>query len=82
MIEISENILNEELNKLFLVKIQFRENCTGLSTTWRSKIWNEEVQNTHYVSHSASLNLKDNNYWKIFNGQIKLSVREYICVAN
>ena len=25
MYEISENILNEELNKLFLVKIQFRE---------------------------------------------------------
>ena len=31
MNDISENTLNEELNKLFLVKIQFRENYTRLS---------------------------------------------------
>ena len=36
--EISENILNEELNKLFLVNIQLRENRTRLRTTWRSRI--------------------------------------------
>ena len=24
----------------------------------------EEIQNTHWLSHSVSLNLKDNNYWK------------------
>ena len=41
MNEISENTLNEELNKLFLVKIQFRENYARLSTTWRSKIWSD-----------------------------------------
>ena len=40
MNEISENILNGEFNKLFLVKIQPRE-------TWRSRIWNGEIQNTH-----------------------------------
>ena len=33
--EISENTLMEELNKLFLVKILFKENCTRLSTTLR-----------------------------------------------
>ena len=44
MNEISENTLNEELNKLFFVKIQFRENYTRLSTTLRSKIWSEETQ--------------------------------------
>ena len=59
MNEISENILNEELNKLFLVNIQFRENYTRLSTTLRSKNWNDEIQNTHYSSHSVSLNLKE-----------------------
>ena len=32
MDEISENILSEELNRIFLVKIQFRENQTRLST--------------------------------------------------
>ena len=82
MDEISENILNEELNKLFLVKVQIREDYTLLSTTWRSRIWNEEIQNTHHSSHSVSLNLKDDNYWKPINGQIKLNVRDYICVAN
>ena len=46
MNEISENTLNEELNKLFLVKIQFRENCTRLSARWRPKIWSEEIQKT------------------------------------
>ena len=62
MNEISENTLIEELNKRFLVKLQFRENYTRLSTTWRSKIWSEEIQNTHYSSHSVSLNLKDYSY--------------------
>ena len=81
MDEISENILNEELNKLLLVKIQFRENYTRLSTTWRSKIWNEEIQNTHCLSHSESLSLKDHSCWKIFIGQIKFNVREHKCVA-
>ena len=47
MNEISEKTWNEELNKLFLVKIQFRENYTRLSTTRRSKIWSEEMQNMH-----------------------------------
>ena len=59
-----ENTWNEELNKLFLVKIQIRDNCTRLSTRWRSTIWSEEIKNTHYSSHSVSLNLKDDNCWK------------------
>ena len=44
MDEISEKTWNEELNKLFLVKIQVRENYTELRTTWRSRIWNEEIR--------------------------------------
>ena len=62
MDEISENTFDEELTKLFLVKIQFRENYTRVSTTWRSKIQSEEIQNAHYSSRSVSLNLKDDNY--------------------
>ena len=81
MDEIFENIFNEELNMVLLV-IQFRENYMWMSTTWRSKIQSEEIQNTHYSSHKESLNFKDNNYWKPINGQIKLNVREYMCVAN
>ena len=61
------------------MKIQFSENYDRLSTTWRSKIWSEEVRNTHYSSHSVSLNLKDDSSWKIFNGQIKVSERVYLC---
>ena len=38
MDEISADTWREELNKLFLVKFQFRENYTPLSATWRSKI--------------------------------------------
>ena len=79
MNEISEDILNEELNNIFLVKIQFRANVSPLSTT---KFWNDEIQNTHNSSHNVSFNLKDYNNWNIFNGQIKLSVREYIWVVN
>ena len=44
--EISEDILNEELNKLFLMKIQFREHYARLSTTRRSKIL--ERRNSEY----------------------------------
>ena len=55
MNEIAENTLNEELNKLFLVKIQFRENSSRLSTTWRSRIWNEEIQNTYYLESQREL---------------------------
>ena len=82
MDEIFEKIFNEELNKLFLVKIQFRENHTRLSMTWRYKIQSEEIQNTYYSSHSVSLNLKDDNDWKPINGQIKLNMREHICAPN
>ena len=80
MDEISENTSNEELNKLFLVKIQLRENCTRLNTTWRSKFWYEEMQNTYLLSRNESLNLNDHSYWKLFNVQIKLSLRENIFV--
>ena len=59
-----------------------QRNYTRLCTTWKSKIWSEEIQNTHYSSHNESLNLKDDNYWKPINWQIKLNVRQYICVAN
>ena len=54
MKEISENTLNEELNKLLMVKIQFGENY--------STEYNMEIQNAErYVSHNESLNLRDNN---------------------
>ena len=82
MNEISENTSNEELNKLFLVKILFGKDDSRLSTTWRSKIWSEEIQNTHYSSHRVGLSLKDYSYWRPINGQITLSEREYICVVN
>ena len=81
IIEIFEDTCNEELNKLLLVKIQFRENHTRLSTTWRSRIWNEEIQNTHYLTHSVSWNLKDYNYWKKFIGQRSWNY-EHIFAAN
>ena len=79
MDEISENIFNEELDKLLLVKLQFRENYIWMSTTWRSKIQSEGIRNTHYSSHNESMKLKDNNYWKPNRAS---STREYICVAD
>ena len=60
--DISEDTSNEELNKVLMVKIQSRENYTRLSTTWRSRAWNEEIQNMHHLSHNVSLILRDNNY--------------------
>ena len=58
--EISENTLDEELNRTFLVNSSAK--IFWLRTTWRSTIWSEEIQNTH-SSHSVSLNLKDDNCW-------------------
>ena len=59
MNEISENTLNEELNKLLMVKIQFGENY---STEYNMEIQNSERRNSErYVSHNESLNLRDNN---------------------
>ena len=46
MNEIFGDTWNEELNKLFLVQIHFRESCTRLSTTWRST--NLERRNSEY----------------------------------
>ena len=47
MDEISENIFNEELDKLLLVKKQFREKNICMSTRWRSRKRSEETQSTH-----------------------------------
>ena len=43
MDEISENIFNEELDKLLFLNIQFREDYIWMGTSWRSRIWNEEI---------------------------------------
>ena len=43
---IFEITLDEEHNKLLLVKIQVRENCILLSMIWRSKTWKESVKMT------------------------------------
>ena len=82
MNEISEKTRNEVLNKQFLVKIHIKENYIWLSTTWRSRTSSEGIQNIRWLSRDESLNLKDDNYWKPINGQIKLSVGECTCVAN
>ena len=46
MNEISEKTWNEELNKLFLVKIQLKD-FFWLGTNWRSRTQSEEIQNMH-----------------------------------
>ena len=87
MDEISEHIFNEELDKLFMVKIQLREDYIWMSTSWRYRFWNEEIWIMHHSSHSVSLDHKDSNYWKIFIGQIKfkyslalvMELRIYVC---
>ena len=80
--ESSEKTWNEELNKLFLVKIQLRENYIWLGATWRFRTQSEEIQNMRWLCRDENLNLKDGNYWKPINGQSKFSVREYTCVLN
>ena len=78
MDEISDNIVNEELDKLNMVKIQIREDDIWMSTSWRFKIWNQEIQITHYSSRNESSSLKDCSSWKILNGQIKVSERVFL----
>ena len=73
---------NEELNKLFLVKIQLREKIFWLSTAWRFRTWSEEIQHVRWLSRDERWTLEDDICWKPINGQIKLSVREYTCVVN
>ena len=51
MNEISEKTWNEEFNKLFLMKIQFRENYARLGMTWRSKI--QKLRNSEYASFES-----------------------------
>ena len=78
MNEISENTLNEELDKLLLVKIQ------------RKLFLNEykmEIQNLRQrksedalIEWQRELESQRKQLSEI-NGQIKLNVREYICVA-
>ena len=68
MIDISEDTWNEELNKLFLVKIQFRENYIRLSTKWRTNIL--EWRNSEHALfesqrelESQRLQLSQDIYW-------------------
>ena len=51
MNEISEKTGNEELNKLFLMKIQFGEIYARLGMTWRSKI--QKLRNSEYASFES-----------------------------
>ena len=73
MEENSENIFNEELDKLLLVKIQLWEN---FSERVQHKRQNSERRNTeHALTESQhKRNLKDDQYWQIFIGQIKFNV--------
>ena len=83
MNEISEDTWSEELNKLFSVKIQFREKL--YSTEYEMEIQNlgrKKFRIRHNSSRNESLNLENCNCWKTFMGQIKLSEREFIRVAN
>ena len=56
MNEIFENTLNEELSKLFLVKIQFRENFS--STEYNMEIQNLERRNSEYALFESQRELK------------------------
>ena len=55
MDEISENILNEELNKLFLVKIQIREDYIP---DYNMEIQNLERRNSEYASFESQRELE------------------------
>ena len=37
-----------------------QKNNIWMGTRWRSRIWSEEIQNTHWLSRSVSMNLNDN----------------------
>ena len=57
MNEISEGTWNEELNGLFLVKNSVQRKL--YSTEYNMEIQKlEQIQNTHYLSHCVSSNLK------------------------
>ena len=60
--EISENTLNEELNKLPSVKNSVRRKF--YSTEYNMEIHNvgRKIHNMDYLSHKESLNLRDNSY--------------------
>ena len=79
---ISENTLNEELNKLFLVKIQLRENKT--LTEYVMEIQNLERRNSEYALIESRRELESQrrqfleaNQW----ADQAQREREYICVA-
>ena len=76
MIEIFEN---EEHDKLLWEISQLRENSFQLSKIWRSKIWNGEILNMHWLSHSVNLNLKDYSCVTPVSGQIRLNGKNNCC---
>ena len=69
MDEISENIFDEELDKLFLAENSIHRRSYLNEYIIRSQIWNEEIQNMHYSNRNESSDLKDYNCWNIFTGQ-------------
>ena len=80
MDEISENIFNEELDKLFLVKIQFRENFD--LHEYNMEIQNSERRNSEYALFESQRELESQRQQLLKANQSKLDVREYTCVAN
>ena len=56
MNDISENTLNEEVNRIFLVKIQFRE--IFFSTEWNMEIQNLERRNSGYALFESQRELE------------------------
>ena len=77
---IFEDTWSEELNKLFLVKIQFTEDYTWLSRTWRAKIL--ERRNSDFALTESQRELESQRQQSLKPNHTKLDVREYICVAN
>ena len=82
MIEISEDTLNEELTKLFLTKIQVRENHTRLGTIWRPKIL--ERRNSEYTSFESQRELETQRLQLLepIQWADQAQWEKYICATN
>ena len=62
--EIREHLQRRSQQAFFCCEFSFHRKLNLNEYIISARIWSDEIQNTHWLSHSVSLNLKDNICWK------------------
>ena len=80
--EISTSTWNRKMNWLFKENAQLRKDDLRLKQTWTSEIGNKEIRMLKFMTPIENSNLKDWNFIRRGNGQIRLKEKSLIYTEN